>query len=310
MHRRSIKSLDGQISNEMKVGFLLVGTLVLTVVFAWIMGAQNPFRKSLTFHLTYHFAGGIDVGSPVRVAGIKVGKVEKIEFFVPETNAVNDEAHGEIKSEEIPLKGTMKTGVKPTENSPVAVPSAGKKKILTPLRVTISLTRDVAEGIRHDSQFFINLAGIIGERYIEVTPGTQESPKVQDGETLRGVDPPRIDQLISQSFDLAGKIKEVIEENEGDITKSIKLLYDLSANLNKTLQFVERSKIFKTDLQLLINNLIEITTDVKVLTSKTNSAEGKKTLELLHKLLWRLEPLEAEQIRKFFQKEGIRTRLF
>ena len=66
--------------------------------------------------------------------------------------------------------------------------------------------------------------------------------------TTERVDPPRIDQLISQSFDLAGKIKEIIDENKGDITRSIELLYKLSGNLNKTLDWVDKSKIFKTDL--------------------------------------------------------------
>lgn len=267
-----------RITNEAKVGFLLFATLVLTVVFAWLMGASNPFKRTVTFYVNYNFAGGIEVGSPVRVAGIKVGKVEKINFFVPDTSFKAPDA-------------------KPTE-------------ALTPLRVKVSISTEAAEGVRKDSQFFINIAGIIGERYVEITPGSMSSPKVVDGDVLRGVDPPRIDQLISQSFDLAGKIKQVIEENEGDITKSIKLLYELSSNINKTLGYIDRSKMFKTDIAQLINNLIEMTGDLKELTAKTRTEEGKKTLELLHKLLWRLEPLDHEAIQKFFQKEGIRTRLF
>ncbi|MBI3542835.1 MAG: MCE family protein [Deltaproteobacteria bacterium] len=267
-----------RLSNEAKVGFLLFATLVITVIFAWLMGASNPFKRTVTFHVNYNFAGGIEVGSPVRVAGIKVGKVEKISFFVPEKE--------------------------------FGAPDSKPTDVLTPLRLRVSIDKEAAEGVRKDSKFFINIAGIIGERYVEITPGSMSSPKVGPDDVMRGVDPPRIDQLISQSFDLAGKIKQVIEENEGDITKSIKLLYELSANINKTLGYIDRSKMFKTDIAQLINNLIEITGDVKVLTAKTKSDDGKKTLELLHKLLWRLEPLDKEAIQKFFQKEGIRTRLF
>lgn len=267
-----------KMSNETKVGFLLAATLALILVFAWILGASNPFKRSLDFYVTYNFAGGIEVGSPVRVAGIKVGKVEKISFFTPD-------------------KSFSAPDAKPTE-------------VLTPLKLKISISKEAAESVRKDSKFFINLAGIIGERYVEITPGSISSTRIDSGEVLRGIDPPRIDQLISQSFDLAGKIQKVIEENEGDITRSIKLLYELSSNINKTLGHIERSKMFKTDISQLINNLIEITHDVKTLTAKTQTEEGKKTLELLHKLLWRLEPLDQEGIRKFFQKEGIRTRLF
>lgn len=267
-----------RLSNEAKVGFLLFATLVLTVVFAWLMGASNPFKRSVTFYLTYNFAGGIEVGSPVRVAGIKVGKVEKINFFTPDNSFSAPDA-------------------KPTE-------------VLTPLRLKISIDKEAALGVRKDSKFYINLAGIIGERYIEITPGSMSAAMIADGDVQRGIDPPRIDQLISQSFDLAGKIKEILDENQGDISKSIKLLYELSANVNKTLAHIDRSKMFKTDIAQLINNLIEITGDVKTMTSKSRTEEGKKTLDLLHKLLWRLEPLDKEAINKFFQKEGIRTRLF
>ena len=71
-----------KITNEAKVGLLVIMTGVLAVVFAWILGVQGPFRDTVDFQVTYNFAGGIEVGSPVRVSGIKVGRVEKIEFFV------------------------------------------------------------------------------------------------------------------------------------------------------------------------------------------------------------------------------------
>src|SRR5689334_4917233 len=70
-----------KLTNEAKVGGLILITTVLAFLFAWMIGVQNPFNESLSFFVTYNYAGGIEVGSPVRVSGIKVGKVEKIEFF-------------------------------------------------------------------------------------------------------------------------------------------------------------------------------------------------------------------------------------
>lgn len=264
-----------KLSHEAKVGLLLFFTLVLVVIFAWLMGVANPFKRSMELYVTYHFAGGIEVGSPVRVAGIKVGKVEKIQFFAAENTK-------DLKSREV----------------------------ITPLRIRISVDNEATEGIRTDSKFYINLAGIIGERYVEITPGTVKAPKLESGSVVRGIDPPRIDQLISQSFDLAGKIQEVIEKNEGDITKSIQLVYKLSANINKTLSYIEKSKLLNADVRQLVDNLIEVTNDVKALTAKSRTEEGKKTLDLLYKLLWRLEPIDEQAVRKFLQKEGIRAKLF
>jgi phospholipid/cholesterol/gamma-HCH transport system substrate-binding protein len=277
-----------KMSNEAKVGWLVVGTAVLIVAFASLIGVENPFRRSYSFYVTYNFAGGVDVGSPVRVSGIKVGRVEKVEFFVPE------------KSHPISLKepGSADSG-----------PEADDKEFI-PVRLKISVRKEATRGIKRDSRFYVNLAGIIGERYIEVTPGTVGAPALQNGDEVAGVDPPRIDQLLSQSFNLAGKITELIEKNKGDIGRSIELLYKLSANVNQTLEWVDRSKIFKTDLQKLVNNLIAITQSVRVMTDKVDTPEGEKTLKLLHELLFRLEPLDSEHIKEFLQKEGIRAHIF
>ncbi len=273
-----------KLSNEAKVGGLILATALVAVAFAWVIGIQNPFNQSVSYYVTYNFAGGIEVGSPVRVSGIKVGKVERIDFFVPQD----------------PSTVALKEPGSDDENG----------KAIAPLRLKISVRKDAALGVREDSRFYINLAGIIGERYIEVTPGRLKSPALKAGQTVAGVDPPRIDQLISQSFDLAGKIKEIIDENKGDITRSIDLLYKLSGNLNKTLEWVDKSKVFKTDLSKLIENLIQITTDIRIITDKTHSPEGEKTLKLLHELLMRLEPLDAKAIRTFLQKEGVKVQIF
>jgi phospholipid/cholesterol/gamma-HCH transport system substrate-binding protein len=272
-------------TNEAKVGALVAGTVVIAIGFAWLLGFKNPFTDQNYFYVTYHFAGGIDVGSHVRLSGIKVGKVEDIEFFAPAPNEV--------------------VSVKETG-------SADQDKTLayTPVRLKISVKKAALPGIRKNSNFYINLAGLIGERYIEVTPGTLDSPALQPGESIAGVDPPRIDQLISQSFNLAGKIQELIDKNKGDISRSIELLYKLSSNLNRTLEKVDQSKILSKDLAQLITNLMEMTSDLREITKNTRSPEGQKSLKLMHDLLWRLEPLDSERIRQFLQKEGVKVKLF
>jgi phospholipid/cholesterol/gamma-HCH transport system substrate-binding protein len=274
-----------KLSNEAKVGGLILLTAVLGFIFAWIIGIQNPFNQTLSFYVTYNFAGGIEIGSPVRVSGIKVGKVEKIEFFT--------KVDAKLIAHQEPGSEIVEDG-----------------KIISPLKLKISVNKDAAPGIRRDSRFYINMAGIIGERYVEITPGHIRSPQVATGDVLAGVDPPRIDQLISQSFDLAGKIKDIVDENKGDITRSIELLYRLSGNLNKTLSWIDKSAIFKTDLSTLVGNLISITGDVRKLTEQIDSPDGKKTLSLLYKLLWRLEPVDSNTIRTFLQKEGVKVQMF
>lgn len=274
-----------KLSNETKVGSLIFVTIAIMFIFGWIIGIQNPFTSSIQFYVTYRFAGGIEVGSPVRVSGIKVGKVESIEFFSP------------VNTDEIAIREPGSDRI--SEGAYIA-----------PLKLKVSIHKNAALGVRKDSRFYINLAGLIGERYIEVTPGQMNSPQIQSGEIVAGIDPPRIDQLISQSFNLAGKIQELLEENQGDFNRSLELLIKLSGNLNKTLGWIDKSAVFKTDLSKLVDNLIALTHDFHQIATKVNSPEGEKTLKLLHELLWRLEPLDSSKIQKFLQKEGVKVKIF
>ena len=74
--------------------------------------------------------------------------------------------------------------------------------------------------IRKNSKFFINLAGVIGEKFLEISPGSLDASELASGDNVRGEDPPRIDQLISQSYGLAGKLIEMVNKNEGSISSA------------------------------------------------------------------------------------------
>ena len=114
---------------ETKVGILFLLAVGLVVGFAWTLGILNPFSNAHHLNITFNYAGGIEVGSPVRVMGIKVGKVNSIRF---DPN-LKDEKGEEVK-----------------------------------LVIDISIDKKAWETVRSDSKFFINLAGIIGEKFIEI----------------------------------------------------------------------------------------------------------------------------------------------
>ncbi len=255
---------------ETKVGLLFLISILFVVGFAYLLGDMNPFARTEILNVTYNYAGGIQEGSPVRVMGIKVGKVQRIDFE-PEQK---DEKGQEVK-----------------------------------LRLKISIDRKAWETVRKDSRFYINLAGVIGEKFIEITPGSMASETFRPGDTVRGEDPPRIDQLISQSYGLAGKILEMVENNEGSITNTIGMMNQLVSNLNKTLTLIDKNNK-NGEIGHLLNNLVQITDDVRVVSKRLRSEETGKTIDLMHKLIWRLDELDAKTIKKFLQEDGIRAKLF
>lgn len=255
---------------ETKVGLLFLAAVLMTIGFAYYLGKFNPFSSNYELRIAYNFAGGIEVGSPVRVMGIKVGKVKSIDF-------------------EPKLK----------------MPDGEEVK----LKIVISVERRAWKTIRQDSKFFINLAGVIGEKFIEISPGSLEKPEFKPGDLVRGEDPPRIDQLISQSYGLAGKVMEFFNQNESSVVDTINTINRLVLNLNKLLKTVDKTSSKKEVLGLM-RNLASLTDDLSYWSGKTRSEEGKRTLELIHRLLWRLDDIDERSIRKFLQDEGIKAKIF
>lgn len=255
---------------EFKVGLLALASFALVALFAYVMGFISPFSNTRELNVMYNYAGGLEEGSPVRVMGIKVGKVKAINFE-PEYKMANGE---EVK-----------------------------------LRVTVTIDKKAWTSVRKDSKFFINLAGVIGEKFLEISPGSTEAGEFASGDYVRGEDPPRIDQMISQGYGLAGKLIELIEKNQGSVTNIITQLDRLTTNFNRTLALLDKTSKNK-DMVRLLDNAVKISDDMSYLTGGLRSKKAQESYELLHKLLFRLEPLDAAAIKKFFQDEGVRAHVF
>ncbi|MBS1968980.1 MAG: MCE family protein [Bdellovibrionales bacterium] len=254
---------------ETKVGLLALAAIILIVTFAYMMGLVSPFSNTRELNVMYNYAGGIEEGSPVRVMGIKVGKVKKISF---------EPGYKSPQGEEVKL------------------------------RLEITIDKKAWPTIRKDSKYFINLAGVIGEKFLEISPGSTDSAELSNGDYVRGEDPPRIDQLISQSYGLAGKIIELVEKNEGSVSNVISQVDRLMTNFNKTLALLDKTSKNK-DMGRLLDNAIKISDDMAYLTGELRTKKSQDTFNLVHKLLFRLEPLDGPALKKFFQEEGVRARV-
>lgn len=255
---------------EAKVGILFLGSLALVVAFAWMMGLVQPFSNTEKLRIMYNYAGGLETGSPVRVMGIKVGKVRSISFL-PSYKMSNGE---EVN-----------------------------------LAVDIEVDKKAWKTLRKDSKFFINLAGVIGEKFLEVSPGSSEFSELDPGAVVRGEDPPRVDQLISQSYGLAGKVIQLLEKNEGSVSNTISQLDKLVTNVNKTLSLLDKTAKNK-DAERLVGNMIKISDDLAYLTGQLRTKKAEESFALLNKLLFRLEDLDGPAIRKFLQEEGVKAKIF
>ncbi len=249
---------------------LVVASLTSALGFAWLLGVFSFGFSGMRIHVLFHFAGGIEVGSPVRVSGVKVGQVERIDFL--------------------------------TESERKALPA---ERDVPSLKVVISVANKAVSTLKDDSKFYVNMAGIIGERYLEITPGTDGGKPLLAGATARGIDPPRVDQLLSQGYNVFGKVQEFLERNEKPMQEIVESLETLVADLNKTLKGSEKRK-----LVTLLDNMASITTDIRSVSHHLSDAKTKDFFRRLNELVERANDIDKPALKKFLQEEGVRARIF
>ncbi len=85
------------------------------------------------------------------------------------------------------------------------------------IEVTIAIDSKVR--LHQDSQAFVNTLGFMGEKYVELTPGTTESPIIKAGGVIIGSDPIQMDELLKKG-------RKIADELEGAIGSLQKFLND------------------------------------------------------------------------------------
>src|SRR5713226_3975068 len=87
--------------NELRVGlFVLVAIVVLVVLILNASGELNPFASHLHLRARFADANGLREGSEVRLAGVKIGKVDSIKLMTPAEvgNAPNEASPKKVEA--------------------------------------------------------------------------------------------------------------------------------------------------------------------------------------------------------------------
>jgi phospholipid/cholesterol/gamma-HCH transport system substrate-binding protein len=169
---------------ELKVGLLIVTALAIFAGFVLVLG-NFSLRSGMSFQVDYEFSGNIQEGAPVKVSGIKVGKVEEVAFLGGQL----DQATGRRVQ----------------------------------VRLTVWVEDRVRDSLRVDSEYFINTAGVLGEQYLEIVPGKDwQAPPIAPGTVVRGVDPPRTDLIVARLYTVLDQLSRVLVEDKDFIDKLLR----------------------------------------------------------------------------------------
>jgi len=111
-------------------------------------------------------------------------------------------------------------------------------------RVTLRMRPDVKRS--QDATATIRTKGILGDRYIELSPGSPDQPKLADGGRItHTVSPPEMDKLLSSLGEISEDIRKVTgtfsevlgeEAAKTSLKEIIQNVRELSENLNRTVR--------------------------------------------------------------------------
>ncbi|HEY2404738.1 MAG TPA: MlaD family protein [Polyangiaceae bacterium] len=200
-----------QRSVEVKVGLLILVALGLLAGFVVVMGGLS-LQPTFTVYVSFQNPGGLQSGAPIRMSGVKVGRVSELEF-----------------------RGGM-VDAKTHEPEP-------------PIRAVGRIERRYQSAIRENSRWFVTSQGVLGEMFLAVEPGSQDRPLLSDGATVQGISPPRLDLLLSESYELLHQAYLGITNNRQEISETFDGLH---RTLHASGQFFEHNE---TKLDKIVDDM-------------------------------------------------------
>lgn len=193
-------------SIEVKVGALVLFCGFLLVGFIFVLGDMGG-KSGFPVYVDYETASDIKPGAPVKIAGVNGGKIKAIEYW-----------------------GGRKD------------PQSGRR---VTVRVTLNLDPEKGATLHQNAEFFISTQGILGEKYIEVDPGSFDQPLMKAGFVAQGEPPLRMEILGRQLSKVAGSITRILEKNED-------VVHDLLIHTDETV--LEAKKAVQDADKLIVDN--------------------------------------------------------
>jgi phospholipid/cholesterol/gamma-HCH transport system substrate-binding protein len=146
--------------SQIRVGLAVVLALVVLAVAIFFIGETGAvFGERYNLTTLMPGANGLIEGASVKLAGQDVGKVEQIQFVPAEERAQPDHV----------------------------------------LKITMAINTDVQQHIRADSEARVRTQGLLGDKIIDLTPGTTEAEILQPGDTVSSAIAVDYEQMLASA---------------------------------------------------------------------------------------------------------------
>lgn len=148
--------------DQVRVGLVLLLALVILGFGIFFIGnIGDVFGTRYRLVTLMESAAGLVPGAPVQVAGQNVGQVDRVEFIRPEERPETGEA----------------------------------------VAVWLGVNVSIRDQIRADSRARVRTQGLLGDRLIDIAPGSADSPVLAEGDTIAAAPALSYEELLAQAAD-------------------------------------------------------------------------------------------------------------
>jgi phospholipid/cholesterol/gamma-HCH transport system substrate-binding protein len=166
---------------QVRVGVLILLSLLILSVAVFLIGdTGNVFGQRYQLVTLVRSAAGLVPGASVQLAGQTVGQVDRIDLIPPESRPAGGQA----------------------------------------VEIHLAIDLKVQEQIRADSRAQVRTQGLLGDKLIDITPGTAAATVLAAGDTVQSSTSVDYDALIAEGASAVGELLEVTQ-NLSELTRGL-----------------------------------------------------------------------------------------
>lgn len=281
--------------SELKVGALVSVALLLLALFIlqqnWGVSLFATMIKAVTY---LPDVGGLKPGAPVWLSGIEIGKVRQVAIVPPEVYAPNREVLQRIRAvqDQISRLDMSVVGADALRDR-YEDDLRGLKLDLRVVEVQLEIRAQYLSRLSRDSEVSIGSKGLIGDSFIEVSPGTYGVPPEKRGEfyLLESLRQTGFREIMTGANDvianfgvLASQFKNIAaqinpERVAGQATQT---LSDMQTTLRRATVAFERASVLLDELHQGKGTIGRLVSDPKLYEELTTTVQKlNETTDLL-----------------------------
>lgn len=167
--------------DQVRVGLFLLVALALLALGAFLVGdTGHVFGERYRLVTLLRSSAGLVPGAPVQVAGQSAGRVERIDFIEPERRPPSGEA----------------------------------------VAVWLAVDREVQQLVRADSRARLRTQGLLGDRLLDIEPGSAGARVLRAGDTLPAVEALDYQEALDQASAAVTSLTALVE-NLTEVTHGV-----------------------------------------------------------------------------------------